>query len=175
MANDMRAVKMADGRTQMFGKRTKAKKEIISEHEVRFDYDDGRSLVFDTNKCAGTTLRDLTLHGAKQKIGDEGSDADTTEAYFLECEAMIARLYAGTAFERIGSGGFQDGVLIEALVDVSGQTRDQVVATLKTMSGDEKLALRGIAEVADAIARIEAKRSAGVDAASIAAKFGLGG
>lgn len=170
---ELRAVTMKDGRTQTFGTRTKAKKEIISEFEVRFDYDDGRSLVFDARKCNPETARMLGLHGAKQKIGDEGSDAETTEAYFAECEAMIARLYAGTAFERQGGGGFQDGILVDAMVEVSGQTRDEVIAILKTMGANEKLALRAIAEVADAIDRLQAKRTEGVDASAVAAKFGL--
>jgi hypothetical protein len=164
---------MADGRTQTFGTRTKAKKEIISESEVRFDFETGRSLVFDMRRVNSEIARMLGLHGAKQKIGDEGSDADTAEAYEAECRAMVDRLYAGTAFERQGGGGFQDVVLIEALVGASGQSREEVIAILKTMSADEKLALRQIEEVARKIREIEARKSIGVDAASVAAKFGF--
>ena len=168
------AIAMEDGRTVVFGTRTKAKKEIISDSEVRFDFTTGRSALFDMRKVNPETARMLGLHGAKQKIGDEGSDADTSESYEAECRAMIERLYVGTAFERQGGGGgFQDTVLIEALVEASAQTRDEVVATLKTMSADEKLALRQIPEVASAIKVIEARKSAGVDAAALKAKFGF--
>lgn len=169
------AVVMKDGRTVVFGSRMKSKKEVISDNEVRFDYANGSSVIFDLRKVSPEVARLLAIHGAKQKIGDEGSDADTADEYEAVGRAMIDRLYAGTGFDRQGGGGFQDTVLIEALVEVSGQSRDEVVATLKGMSADEKLALRQIAEVADAIARIEAKRAAGVDAGAVAAKFGLKG
>jgi hypothetical protein len=164
---------MQDGRTVVFGSRMKSKKEVISENEIRFDFDNGKSLVFDTRKVSPETLRNLALHGGKQKIGDEGSDADTTEAYEAECRAMVDRLYAGTAFERQGGSGFQDSVLIEALLEVTTQTREEIIATLKGMSTAEKLVVRQVAEVADAIDRINAKRTAGVDTEAVAAKFGL--
>lgn len=174
------AVVMKDGRTVVFGSRMKSKKEVISDNEVRFDYANGSTVIFDTRKVSADTLRLLALHGAKQKIGDEGSDADSADEYEAVGRAMIDRLYGGTAFDRQGGGGFQDTVLIEALLDIGATnedgtvaTREQVVAILKGMAAAEKLALRQIAEVADAIARIEAKKSEGVDAGAIAAKFGL--
>lgn len=170
------AVSMKDGRTVVFGSRMKAKKEVISDNEVRFDFANGNSVIFDSRKVNAETLRNLALHGAKQKIGDEGADLDSADDIEGAARAMIDRLYQGTAFVRMGGGGFQDVILIEALVDVSGKARDDVVATLKGMSAEEKMALRQIPEVADAIARAEAKRAAGLDdaaKAAIAAKFGL--
>lgn len=172
MAAD-KAVNMLDGRTVLFGSRMKVRKEIISDHEVRFDFSNGESLVFDLREVSPDTLRLLALHGAKQKIGDEGADADTTGQFVNAVKAMIDRLYSGTAFDRQGGGGFQDTVLIEALVKVSGQSRDEVSATLKGMSAAEKLALRQIPEVANAISEIEAERAKGIDKSAIAAKFGL--
>lgn len=167
------AVILSDGRTATFGVRQKCKKEIISETQIRFDYKNGEVLVFDLSKVDAATLRNLGLHGAKQKIGDEGADEDSADSYHAQCKAMIERLYAGTGFERMGGGGFQDTVLIEALMKVSGMSREDVAAQLKGCSAEEKAALRQMPEVAEAIAAVEKTRGAGVDAGAVAAKFGL--
>lgn len=162
---------MKDGRNVSFGKRAKCRKEIISDTQIRFDYRNGQTLIFERTRCDTKVLMDLAMHGAKQKIGDEGSDEDTAESYFAKCAAMVDRLYAGTAFERQGGGGFQDGILIEALVQVTGQSRDEVVATLKTCSPEERAALRTEPAIAVAIKRIEAERSKDVAVDDVMKKF----
>lgn len=164
-------VRMKDGRDVSFGKRAKCRKEIISDTQVRFDYRNGLTLIFDRTRCDGKTINDLSLHGSKQKIGDEGSDEDTADSYYGKCAAMIDRLYAGTAFERQGGGGFQDTILIEALVEVTGQSRDEVVATLKTCSPEERAALRTEDAIAVVIKRIEAERSKDVKPEDVMKKF----
>lgn len=165
------SVEMKDGRTVVFGKRQKARKEIIGESQVRFSFLNGESFIFDLVEVNEETLRLLALHGAKQKIGDEGSDEDSAQSYYEVCAAMCDRLYAGTAFERQGGGGFQDVILIEALVRATGQTRDEVAATLKTCSAAERAALRTEPAIAEQIKAIEAERSKDVNAADVLAKF----
>lgn len=169
--SDAKTITMSDGRIVVFGKRQKCRKEIISETEIRFDYLNGKVLVFDISKCEAETQRNLGLHGGKQKIGDEGSDEDSADSYHAVCAAMIDRLYAGTAFERAGGGGFQDTILIEALVRATGQSYSEVAATMKTCDAAERAALRTDETVAKFIKEVEAERSKDVNAADVMKKF----
>lgn len=168
------AVKMTDGRTVSFGQRQKLDKELLVRdglvYGVRFNFRNGESHILDLAKVPVATRAQLTGHGGSQKVGDECADLDSIEDMIEAVVAMIERLYTGNwTAERQGFAG--QSILIEALIEVTKQTRDQVRAVLKTLTAKERSALKADATVKAIYDRIEAERSKDVDTSKLLGKF----
>lgn len=168
----MKVVKMQDGREVKFGDRMKRRTEVLDEGaRVRFDYPNGETRIWERDRCDSKTRDLLTAHGASQKIGDECADLDSVEECISASDAMIARLYAGTAFDRIGGGGFVDTTLIQALVNL-GADRDEATETVKGATSGERAALRQVEAIKAEIDKIEAAKPK-ADVTHLLGKFGL--
>lgn len=169
----MKEVKMLDGRTVKFGSRMKRRTEVLEDGaKVRFDFPNGVSILFDLALCDDKTQALLKAHGASQKIGDESADLDSVDQCIAATDAMIARLYGGTAFERLGGGGFVDNTLIQALVNL-GADREEATETVKAATSAERAALRQVPQIKAEIDKIDAAKTKDVDVSKLLGKFGL--
>lgn len=160
-----RAIAMNDGRTVIFSEKQKIKKDYGVKDDgnvfALIDFDNGQSVevLIDPKSKVGL---ELCGHGTVQKLGDAAAGAETTEDAQEAVLEVAARLNAGVFNkEREGGGGSAKGAseLVLALVEVMGQTKDEVRDTLSKLSASEKMALRKVKPVAEAIEKIKASRS----------------
>lgn len=118
-------------------------------------------------------VRMAALHGLKQKVGDAGAlsrDPETgrsaTPAAKYAAMRTVADRLMGDDGEpswnaRAGDAGAgEGGLLVEALVRVTGQDRDTVRETVAAWDKATQAAMRGDAAVAPVIAEIKAERAA---------------
>jgi hypothetical protein len=168
-------VQMKDGRIVEFAGKRKMLKELVfgDSPGVRFDFRNGATVLFTIPdvKVEGTDTDVavyLACHGAAQKIGDETAHTDkpgepeyTIDDMVLDVEAMIDRLNSGkwTATREGGSIG-GSSILLQALMELSGKTRDEVKAILDKLSQKEKISLRSSAKIKPVIERLEKERDA---------------
>lgn len=172
--SEVTGVKMDDGRVVGFGKRQKLDKEILFRdgfaYAVRFNFRDGASITLDLSKVPVEIGAHLVAHGASQKCGDECADLDSVADMFAAVEAMIERLTSGNwSAERQGFAG--QSILIEALIEVTGQTREQVREVLKTLTAKERAALKTDKLIKPVYDRIETERAKDVNTGDLLAKF----
>lgn len=107
-------------------------------------------------------------HGLKQKIvdtaalernKDTGASA-TPQEKFDAMRDQVEHLLAGGDWNRRPTGGSGNaGLLVEALVRVSGQSVDEVRAFVATMDDKTQSAMRGDTAIAPVIAEIKAERA----------------
>ena len=101
------------------------------------------------------------LHGLSQKIGDAAS-SKTNDAERYEAMAAVAAHIAdandGDDWNRkpAGDGSGGDGLLVRALVELTGAPRDAIRAKVGAMSKKDQAALRASEPVAGVIARLRA-------------------
>jgi hypothetical protein len=135
-------VKLEDGRDAKFPGKRKMQKEHFYDAATgnvvaRFDFVNGatRTLVISpTDKL----LANYVGHGALQKVGDETTTSDSVEDMVLAVEAMIKRLSGGEWNSRGAGGESVSGasIVIQALVNVTGLTVDQVKANIEKKLAD---------------------------------------
>jgi hypothetical protein len=129
-------------------------------------------------------LLKAACHGYEQKLGDEmayqkkADEAEPTlEDKIVWVDTLIDRLN-GLEWNttREGGGGLAGvGLLVQALIALSGKSKDEVRAILKPMSREEQAALKRHPPIKAKIDEIEAERAArsGVDVSSTLGNLGL--
>lgn len=171
-------VTMHDGREVGFaGKRKMLKSTHIdgTKVSVRLDFRNGETREF---VLPDALLLQFAGHGAEQKLGDETAGEDDVDDMVLSIDSLIERLNAGewrTAREP-GNSMAGTSVLLQALVEASGKTVEEVKAFLKDKKPAEKIALRNSAKLQPIVQRIEsekASKNAKVDTGGLLAEIGL--
>jgi hypothetical protein len=129
-------------------------------------------------------LLKAACHGYEQKLGDEmayqpkkDEPEPTLEDKIEWVDELIGRLAALEWTQaREGGGGLAGaGVLVQALVSLSGKSKDDIRAFLKPLSKEERAAIKRTSPVKEKIQEIEdeiAKRN-GVDGEKVLAGLGL--
>lgn len=168
-------VEMSDGRKVEFAGKRKLLKDGVYENGqcgVRLDFRNGETRTF----WVPETLRDnFTVHGAKQKYGDETAGVDDIDDMIMAVDDLDSQIQGGKWREEREGGGFAGtSVLLRALVEYSGKTTEEIKAFLSDKKQAEKLALRGSAKLKPIIDRLEAEKlskAAKVDTDSLLASI----
>lgn len=160
----VRTVKMDDSRTVEFpGKRRLQKAVTIDEAKgtvsLRLDFENGETRTFPLPtklmlKAAG--------HGFSQKMGDEISGVKDLEDAILAIDELADRIAKGEWNESSqgGEGLAGASILMKALIEVSGKTKDEIKAFLGTLNPKQKTAMREQAKIKPVVQRLEAERAA---------------
>jgi hypothetical protein len=129
----------------------------------------GGKIVVNPAEFARNIVDAAVLHGFKQKIidaaalsRDEETGRPATPAQKLAAmEDVVAQLREGDWNRRAtGDGTSGSGLLVVALMRLTGKDRDAVEATVAGWSKEQQAAMRASAQVAPVIATIKAERAA---------------
>lgn len=122
-------------------------------------------------------------HGAEQKLGDElavspkkGDPEPTIEDKVEWIDELLGRLYSlEWSTQRQADPLAGAGVLVRALMELSGKSREEIRDFLKPMKREERAAIKLAPAVRKVIDRLEAEALAakGVDASSALAGLGI--
>ena len=171
------SVTMSDGRTVEFNKKQKLVKTSDAEAQtVRLDFVNGETRLF---KLPEDMLVRFALHGAEQKLGDAiAGETDINDAV-ISVDDLLTRLNNGEWNIQRAAGSFSGtSILIQALVEASGKSVDDIKAYLSNKSQAEKLALRRSNQLKPIIERLEADKASksknAVDTESLLGELGLG-
>lgn len=144
---------------------------------VSFDFENGKSAVFDLSKVSADIVRRLALHGASQKIGDSyagaGDSADPAAYAEQAAGETIAQLVAGD-WRASSGGGPRVSDLAVAMSRLNGKPVEEVVESLSKATDEQKKELRKHPKIAATLAAIKAENAA-KRAAALAAKADAGG
>ena len=172
-------VAMTDGTTVDFGKKQKLlKTSTIGDDgsvSVRLDFVNGEVRNF---AIPSTLMARFAAHGAEQKLGDAIAGESEVADAILSVDALIERLSAGEWAMRREAGAFTGtSVLIQALVERSGKTVEEIKAFLAPKTAQEKTAIRRSEQLRPIIDRIEAakasKSKTAVDTNALLSELGL--
>lgn len=130
---EVEKVTMTDGRVVEFAGKRKLLKEVVingTSVSVRFDLRNGETRTFEVPQ---SLLLQFAGHGASQKIGDETAGETDVEDMVLAIDNISARLSEGEwGAERKAGGGFSGaGIVVKALVAVSGKSVEEVKAWIE--------------------------------------------
>ena len=153
-------ITMADGRVVEFNKKQKlVKTSTIDGNTVsgQFDFVNGESRQF---TISTDMLARFAAHGMEQKLGDSiAGETDIGDA-ILSFDDLLARLNNNEWTTTRAAGGFAGtSVLLQALMEASGKTLDEVKGFLVNKNQAEKLALRRNAKLRPIIERLEADKA----------------
>lgn len=175
-------VTMTDGRTVEFNKKQKLVKtstidEAAGTVTTVLDFVNGETRTF--TSPTSLVLR-FAAHGIEQKLGDAIAGENEIADAVLSVDDLIKRLEAGEWNVTRSAGAFAGtSILIQALVEASGKTVEDVKAFLSTKSQAEKIALRRSDKLRPIIERLEADKASksknAVDTDSLLGELGLGG
>lgn len=173
-------VQMSDGRSVDFNKKQKLVKtsNIADDGTVslRLDFNNGETRNFTVP--TGMIAR-FAAHGAEQKLGDAiAGETDINDAV-LAVDDLIGRLNNGEWTITRQAGAFAGtSVLIQALVEASGKSVEEIKTFLSGKSQAEKFALRRSEKLRPIIEKIEAEKASKtkstVDTDSLLGELGLG-
>lgn len=173
-------VTMSDGRTVEFNKKQKlVKTSTIGDDgnvSVRLDFSNGQTRDF---TVPSQLLTRFAAHGAEQKLGDAiAGETDVNDAV-ESVDDLIGRLNNGEWNIQRAAGAFSGtSVLIQALVEVSGKSVEDIRGFLANKSQAEKIALRRSDKLRPTIERLEAEKASksknAVDTDSLLGELGLG-
>lgn len=175
---EVTTVLLSDGRSVDFaGKRKMLKETIIdgSTVSVRLDFRNGETRTW---TIPDNLLLKTAGHGGEQKLGDETAGEEDVDDMVLSVDKLIGRLNKGewTTVREPGSSMAGTSVLMQALIEASGKTKEEVKAYLENKSQAEKAALRGSSKLLPIIQRIEAEKAAKnakVDVSAQLAELGI--
>lgn len=185
-ATTIEKVTMTDGRVVEFsGKRKLLKESTFPEDGsppiVILDFRNGETRSF---QIPSELLFKAAAHGAEQKLGDETAGVDDIDDMVLAVDDLIGRLsklntdgsFAGEwTAKREGSGMSGTSVLMKALIEYSGKTKEAISEFLKSKSAAEKMALRNSAKLKPIVERLESEKlskAAKVDTDALLAGLG---
>lgn len=173
------SVTMSDSRVVAFNAKQKlVKTSTIGEDgsiAVTLDFSNGETRTF---VVPSALLLKFAAHGAEQKLGDAiAGETDVADAV-VSMDDLLKRLNAGEWNIKREAGAFAGtSVLIQALVEASGKTVDDIKAFLANKSQQEKLALRRSDKLRPIIERLEAAKATksknAVDTDSLLGELGL--
>jgi hypothetical protein len=178
---EKRAITMTDGRVVGFGQKQRlVKSSVVDGNAIIgiFDFDNGKSISF---TVPDSLLTRFAEHGMLQKIGDSIAGEKDTDDAFESMSDLVKRLSAGEWTQQRQAGAFSGvSILIQALVEASGKTVEEIKAFLESKSQAEKVALRRSPTIAPIVQRLEAEKAAkspkanAVDTTSLLAEIGAG-
>lgn len=174
-------VTMEDGSTVLFNKKQKLVKtstidEAAGTVSTRFDFVNGAVRTF--TAPASLMLR-FVAHGVEQKLGDSIAGENDMADAVLSFDDLLSRLNAGEWNIQRSAGAFAGtSILIQALVEASGKTVEEIKAFLANKSQADKLALRRSDKLRPIIERLEAEKASksksSVDTSALLGELGLG-
>jgi hypothetical protein len=126
---------------------------------------DGRVLSVNPAELSADIQREAILHGLKQKLVDAaaisrdittGRSATLNDKYVAVHEVHARITAVDGTWNKIRTGGdgpmAKDGLLVRAIMQLSGDPRDVVVAKVASLNKSQQAALRANARVAQIIA-----------------------
>lgn len=173
-------VTMSDGSVVEFNKKQKLVKTSSIDGgtvSTRFDFANGETRNFTVPEAL---MARFAAHGVEQKLGDSiAGETDIGDAT-LSFDDLLARLNAGEWTITRSAGAFAGtSILIQALVEASGKTVEDIKGFLANKSQAEKIALRRSDKLRPIIERLEADKQSksknAVDTDSLLGELGLGG
>lgn len=175
-------VTMEDGSTVQFNKKQKlVKTSTIADDgsvNLRLDFSNGSVRSFALPASSPLYGR-FAAHGAEQKLGDAiAGESDMGDAV-LAVDDLMTRLNAGEWTVTRAAGSFSGtSILIQALVEVSGKSIEDIKAFLADKTQAEKLALRRSDKLRPTIERLEADKASKsknqVDTDALLGDLGIG-
>lgn len=139
-------------------------KAHIGSAAIRIDFRNGTTRLYPLNPALALQY---AVHGALQKYGDElaGEQASDLDDWAATTDRLHERIMAGE-WRRAREGGGMAGtsVLLQALMEFTGRTADEVRAHIKDWTPQQKIALRNDPELKPIVERIEAEKAAKVGA-----------
>jgi hypothetical protein len=169
---EVETVTMTDGtKVEFAGKRKMLKNSVFDSSGIwmgtRFDFRNGETLTYDApggdlkTPDGESLVQKFAAHGAEQKIGDETAGAKSVSDMVDAVTECIDRLGKGEWYiAGVGEGAGGTSILLRALIERTGKTKDVLGPWLKTKTPAEKKALRGSRELKHIVERLEAEESA---------------
>lgn len=171
-------VKLVDGREVEFaGKRKMLKEALIDRSDgsvaIRLDFRNGDTRTY---PIPSALLLEFAGHGAGQKYGDElAGHEGSIDDMVADLDLLNDRIQKGEwSAQREGGGGAGGtSVLIQALMEFKGRTKEQVREFLADKTQGDKVAMRNHPKIKPIIDRLEAEKSAksGTDAEALLEGF----
>jgi hypothetical protein len=138
-----------------------AKKTIV-ETSVKFDWADESDTSYDLSLYSEEMIRNLALHGLKQKLGDSYSGAEKNGWSIAECKTEVdtvsASMVAGD-WNRKGGGFASGGIWVEAAAKATGEEFGAVLEKWNAMDDATKASIKKHPDVKLAKATIELERA----------------
>lgn len=175
------SVTMGDGSTVEFNKKQKlVKTSTIGDDgsvNVRLDFVNGETRNF---AVPSNMLSRFAAHGAEQKLGDAIAGETEIGDAILAVDDLLKRLNDGEWNITRSAGAFAGtSILIQALVEASGKTVEDIKGFLSNKTQAEKLALRRSDKLRPIIERLESEKASksknAVDTDSLLGELGLAG
>ena len=144
----------------------------VSDTTLTLTFSNGEVLTVDATSLSPDIQTAACLHGLKQKLVDAAAIARNTdtgasatlEDKFNAVREVFERITApdGTWNKQARAGGTStggSGLLLRALMELTGQSKVKIDAYLSTKSKAEKAALRASPKVAPIIARFQSEKA----------------
>ena len=170
-------VTMEDGRKVEFAGKRKVLKDTLIDREagtvsIRMDFKNGATRTYPIPEGL---LLEFAGHGAEQKYGDnlaghDGSIEDMVE----DSDTLNTQIQAlKWSAARESTGGAGSSILVLALMEFKGKSKDEVRTFLADKTQADKLALRNHPKIKPIVDRLEAEKSAktGADAEDLLEGF----
>jgi hypothetical protein len=165
-------------------KRTPAVTTTVNGNLLTVIFADGQTAEIDTKQLDDNIRVTAMMHGLNAKLVDAaaiGRDSVTGKSASLydKKEAVleiVARLTGeNPSWNKIreggGNGGVNNGLLLRAIMEVSGKTYEETRTFLLNLSPEQKAAIRARERVANVIARMQREKLAAVDVSDEFADF----
>jgi hypothetical protein len=159
-------------------KRTPAVTTTVNGNLLTVVFADGQTAEINTNQLDESIRHTAMMHGLNAKLVDAaaiGRDSVTGKSASLADKKaavleIVERLTGeNPSWNKIreggGNGGVNNGLLLRALMEVSGKTYEETRSFLLNLSAEQKAALRARERVANVIARMQREKLASVEVA----------
>jgi hypothetical protein len=159
---------MEDGRTVEFPPSKRMTKELITEGAcgVRFDFENGLTRTFFVPQSVEETAR---AHGYAQKLGDwlagmkneDKTGPAECDDMVLELEELHERIEKTGQWNAVREGGASGGgsLLLLAIMELKGLSRERVKALLAEKTNAEKALLRESKSLRPIIERLRTEKN----------------
>jgi hypothetical protein len=157
-------------------KRTPAVTTTVNGSLLIVTFADGETAAIDTNLLADDIRVTAMYHGLNAKLVDAaaiGRDSVTGKSASLsEKKAAVLEIVErltgeNPSWNKIreggGNGGVNNGLLLRAIMEVSGKSYEETRTFLLNLSAEQKAAIRARERVANVIARMQREKLAAVD------------
>jgi hypothetical protein len=157
-------------------KRTPAVTTTVNGSLLTVTFADGQTAVIDTKQLDENIRATAMMHGLNAKLVDAaaiGRDSVTGKSASLaEKKAAVLEIVERLTGENpswnkiregAGNGGVNNGLLLRAIMEVSGKTYEETRTFLLNLSPEQKAAIRARERVANVIARMQREKLAAVD------------
>lgn len=160
-ATQIETVTMLDGRVVEFaGKRKVLKSSTLSADgaiTVSLDFRNGESRHFTIPQ---SLLAKFAAHGAEQKLGDECAGLADVDDCVEAVDELMDRLNKGEwGASREASGMAGASILVKALCEAYGKSREQIRTFLADKTQAQKTALRASDKLRPIVERLEAEKA----------------